>query len=306
MADFPNLDFETYVRERRQAQRDAADSDGTADEVDAAHAYAYGSDRRTRAAFARAKPVELAVQSSVRLFKQAWKNQLLGQAVRVSGRQFGSLFAIAKRCAGELQIPTPDVYVVNSPTLNAATYGTEDESFIVVHSALIDHYSDEELAAVIGHECGHIHNGHVVYITALHYLTHMAGVFVRWIVQPALVALRSWSRRAEITCDRAAMLCTKDLALSERAIAKLAIGSKRLYDEFDLEAFLAQHDEGSKGVGRYMEVFASHPWLPKRVLAMREFAKTELYRRAAGLGEGGTTMQEADEKVRALLKGEAR
>ena len=30
---------------------------------------------------------------------------------------------------------------------------------------------DEELRFVIGHECGHIHNDHAVYVTALHYLT---------------------------------------------------------------------------------------------------------------------------------------
>ena len=55
--------------------------------------------------------------------------------------------------------------------LNAGTYGTNEESFIVVHSALVDAYTDEELRFVIGHECGHIHNSHVVYLTTLHFLT---------------------------------------------------------------------------------------------------------------------------------------
>jgi hypothetical protein len=53
-----------------------------------------------------------------------------------------------------------------------------------------------------------------------------------------------------------------------------------------------------------MEVFASHPWLPKRVLAMREFAKSDFYRQAVGL-EGGVPMAEVDERVSALLKGDA-
>jgi hypothetical protein len=54
-----------------------------------------------------------------------------------------------------------------------------------------------------------------------------------------------------------------------------------------------------------MEVFATHPWLPKRVLAMRVFAQSELYRRAASLGTGGLGMNDVDERVRALLKGDA-
>jgi Zn-dependent protease with chaperone function len=194
---------------------------------------------------------------------------------------------------------------VNSPHLNAATYGTNEESFIMVHSALIDHYSDEELLTVIGHECGHIHNSHVVYLTALHYLTRMAGVFVQWFTEPALIALRAWSRRAEITCDRAGMLCSKNDQVSARALTKLVLGSRKLYEEFNIEAFLDQYEEGKDGIGRYMEVFATHPWLPKRVLAMRVFAESELYRKAAGLGTTGLSMKDVDDKVQQLLKGDA-
>jgi Zn-dependent protease with chaperone function len=133
----------------------------------------------------------------------------------------------------------------------------------------------------------------------------MAGVFVRWAVEPALVALRAWSRRAEITSDRAGMLCGKSEIVAMRSLTKLALGSKKLYEEFNLEAFLEQYEEGKDGMGKYMEVFATHPWLPKRVLAMRVFAESELYRKAAGVGTAGLAMTEVDDRVRALLKGDA-
>jgi Zn-dependent protease with chaperone function len=239
------------------------------------------------------------------MFKQVWRNQLLGNAVKVSERQFPRIQGLVQQCADTLHITPPTVYIVNNPSLNAATYGTNEESFIMVHSALIDHYSNEELLTVLGHECGHIHNSHVVYLTALHYLTRMAGVFVRWAVEPALVALRAWSRRAEITSDRAGMLCGKSDIVAMRSLTKLALGSKKLYEEFNLEAFLEQYEEGKDGMGKYMEMFATHPWLPKRVLAMRVFAESELYRKAAGVGTGGLTMPEVDDRVRALLKGDA-
>ena len=54
-----------------------------------------------------------------------------------------------------------------------------------------------------------------------------------------------------------------------------------------------------------MEAFASHPYLPKRVLAMRVFAESELYKKAVGKGPGGLAMNEVDDRVRALLKGDA-
>jgi Zn-dependent protease with chaperone function len=297
MAQAPELDFQAFVA-RKQGEKVGSGGDATG------HEYAYSFDRKTREAFERMKPVELVVATTVRMFKQVWRSQLLGNAVKVSDRQFPRINGLARECAAQLHIAPPTVYIVNSPVLNAATYGTNEESFIVVHSALVDHYSNEELLTVIGHECGHIHNGHVVYLTALHYLAHLAGVFVAWAAQPALVALNAWSRRAEITSDRAGMLCARDAATAERALTKLALGSRKLYEEFNLEAFLEQYEEGKDGIGRYMEAFASHPWLPKRVLAMREFAKSEIYRKAVGL-QGGVPMLEVDERVASLLKGEA-
>ncbi len=298
MAQAPRLDFEGFVARRKTERADGAAS-GTK-----GHEYTYTFDRQSRVAFENTRPVALAVEASVRLFKQMGKHQLLGNAVKVSERQFPRIHGIAKTASERLEITPPQVFVVNSPTFNAGTLGTNADSFIMVHSALVDDYSDEELLTVIGHECGHIHNSHVAYLTALHYLTYMAGMFLPWVLQPALVALRTWSRRAEITCDRAGMLVVKDQAAAERAITKLAVGSRKLYEEFDLDAFLEQHEEGTHGIGKYMEVFATHPWLPKRVLAMRVFGESQLYRTSVGTGTEGLTMSEVDQRVSALLKGD--
>ena len=298
MAIAPELDFAGFVARKRNERVNGALAENP-------HDYAYISDKQTRAAFERMRPVELVIGSSVRAFKQVWRHELLGHSVKVSERQFPRIQAIVKQCATTLDIAMPSVYIVNNPTLNAATYGTNDDSFIMVHSALIDHFTDEELLTVIGHECGHIHNHHVVYLTALNYLTRMAGVFVKWAVEPALMALRAWSRRAEITCDRAGMLCGKSEVTATHALTKLALGSQRLYADFNMDAFLDQYDEGKNGMGKYMEMFASHPWLPKRVLAMRTFGESSLYRQAAGIGPGGLTMKEVDDKVLKLLQGAA-
>lgn len=298
MAQAPRLDFDSFVA-KKKAERAEHGVEITG------HEYTYTFDRQSRVAFENTKPVAYAVEASVRLFKQIGKHQLLGHAVRVSDRQFPRIHGITKRASDTLGIATPQVFVVNSPVFNAGTLGTNEDSFVMVHSALVDQYSDEELLTVIGHECGHIHNSHVAYLTALHYLTYMAGMFVPWILQPALVALRTWSRRAEITCDRAGMLVAKDQAAAERAITKLAVGSRKLYEEFNLDAFLEQHEEGNQGIGKYMEVFATHPWLPKRVLAMRAFGESQLYQKTIGRPAVGLTMSEVDSRVAALLKGDA-
>jgi Zn-dependent protease with chaperone function len=294
VARLSELDFDKFVKGRQAERPGAVGDDG--------HAYAYASDRTTRAAFERMKPVELAVAAGVRMFEAVGKTELLGHAVKIGPKQFPRVHAVAERCAATLGIATPTLYIVNNPYLNGATYGTNTDSFVMLNSALVDHLSDDELTSVIGHECGHIHNNHVVYLTALHYLTHMAGLVMRSIGLPALLALRAWSRRAEITCDRAGALCTGNLDVALRALTKLALGSQKLYDELNIEAFLEQHAEAQNGIGRFSEVFATHPWLPKRVLALRAFGESELFRKHAGLGPGGLSMKEVDEKVHDLIK----
>jgi Zn-dependent protease with chaperone function len=141
-----------------------------------------------------------------------------------------------------------------------------------------------------------------VYLTALHYLRFIASAFTRWLMAPAEMALMSWLRRAEITCDRAGLICCKDLGVSTRALTKLSLGSSKLYDELNMEAFIDQYDEMKDSIGKYSEIRASHPVLPKRVIALRHFAESELYRKYANTGDGGLTMQEVDEKVHSVIK----
>lgn len=297
MPDVATLDFDAFVA-RKKAERADPSAAGEND-------YSFVLDRQSRATVESARPIQLAVASTIRMWKQVWKGQLLGSAVRVSDRQFPRIHGLVKDCSQVLGINVPQVYIVNNPMLNAGTFGTDEESFIVVHSALVDHYSDEELRTVLGHECGHIHNSHVVYLTTLHYLKMIAAAFIPWIVYPAVIPLNELSRRAEITCDRAGMLCSKNEQVAARALTKLVLGSRKLYEEFNLDAFLEQYEEGKDSIGRYMEALATHPYLPKRVLAMRVFAQSQMFKKAAGTGTDGLSMSEVDDRVKALLKGDA-
>lgn len=286
------IDFATFVERKRSG------SWGRDDAV----RYAYAADVAMLKSFQRMRPVELAAASVVRTSKEWLRGSLLGSAVKVGPKQFPSIYKIAEHCAKVLTVPIPTVYIVNSPVPNAYTYGTEEESFIVIHSALVDHFDEAELKFVIGHETGHIQNKHVVYNTALMILTQGVGVFFAWIVQPALLALRQWTRRAEITCDRAGLLCNQDLEASTRSFLKLATGSHKLYKEMNVDAFLEQFEEGQQSFGRLGEALASHPYLPKRIHALRAFADSELYRSAADIGAGGIDMEEVDRRTSEIIQ----
>jgi Zn-dependent protease with chaperone function len=130
--------------------------------------------------------------------------------------------AAAERCAERLHIALPTVYVTPAPLAGgvlAWTFGGGDDPAILLHASLAERLRGGDLDDVLGRECGHVQNDHVLYRTALYFLTHAAGRFVRWIVKPATMALEAWHKRAEVTGDRAGLLCSRELDASLRGLA---------------------------------------------------------------------------------------
>src|SRR5205085_1219001 len=118
-----------------------------------------------------------------------------------------------------------------------------------------------------GHECGHIQNNHVIYLVTLNILHQLlqaaSGVLLAPLLMPVLLALQTWSRAAEITCDRAGLLCCKDPVVATNSFLKLAVGSRKLFEEMNVEVYLDQLKEGREGVGRMRELNYSHPYLTR-------------------------------------------
>src|SRR5690606_18134278 len=103
--------------------------------------YAFAGDLRVLRKLDSARSVRIAVEATVRFWKAVQKNQLLGNSVKVSSRQFPALHELVTQCSRTLDIPAPTVYITqNLSSLNAGTYGTDDEAFIVLNSALVDRF----------------------------------------------------------------------------------------------------------------------------------------------------------------------
>jgi len=69
-----------------------------------------------------------------------------------------------------------------------------------------------------------------------------------------------------------------------------------------VESYIEQLEEGSSGIGRLQEALSSHPYLPKRVQALRLFSESALYREAVGTGAGGLSMEEVDARTSELVQ----
>jgi len=166
--------------------------------------------------------------------------------LRVTPKMFPRLHRSLTWACKILDVTEPEMYVTVDPIPNAWTYG-HTKPFINVTSGLIDMMSDEELFFVIGHEVGHIKSGHVLYgtmarniaavVTILGEMTLGVGALL---ARGLVIALYEWYRCAELTADRAALLCVQDLEPARDTFMKLAGGTTRLAAEMDREEFLRQ------------------------------------------------------------------
>jgi Zn-dependent protease with chaperone function len=265
-------------------------------------AYAFSNERRFRRTLAMARPVTMALEATTRLWRDVARTELLGTAVKVTDQQYPRVWAAARAAGEALRVRVPPVFA--APSAGIKALGTEDAPHLIVNLELADQLDETELVAAIAHELGHVQNGHILYATALHYLTSSAVFFVRWMVQPAIMTLQAWSRRAEVTCDRAALLAVKDLDRTLAALVKLELGLEK-GSAFSAEEYLrTAADAAKKGglIGRYAELFRAHPYMPKRVQALRLFAGSALFAKVAGGDPAGKpSLPDVDKQVGDLI-----
>src|SRR5262249_22775492 len=107
--------------------------------------------------------------------------------------------------------------------------------------------------------------------------------------QGLVMALYEWFRKAELTADRAGLLCVQDLDPCIRTFMKLAGGSSRLYGEMDQDEFMRQirayDDEDrstlSKAYKILLTVYRTHPFPILRAKELDEWHTTG-YRELTG------------------------
>ena len=166
--------------------------------------------------------------------------------VRVTKDMFGRTYTQLEWGCKILEVDEPELYVTVDPVPNAWTYG-HTQPFITLTSGLVDMLDEEELFFVIAHELGHIKAGHVLYtiiartIAAIMAMIGQATLGIGALLGQGLVfALLEWYRKAELTSDRAGLLCTQDIDPCHRVFMKLAGGSTKLYGEMNRDEFMRQ------------------------------------------------------------------
>lgn len=212
----------------------------------------------------------------------------LASAIRVSERQFTELDHLLTDAVLTLDSPIrPELFVIQDPRVNAMTIGM-DQPFIVLTTGLVDLLDLEELRVVIGHELGHALSGHAVYQTMLSHLLRVADNLGwvpvgGWSLRALIAALYEWSRKSELSGDRAGMLVSQDPHTSIRVMMKVAGGPTLA--KMDVVAFMEQAAEYEASgdirdsLAKLMNVeLQTHPFSVMRAGQIRAWFESSEYR----------------------------
>ena len=211
----------------------------------------------------------------------------LANSVRISDRQFPRVKLLYEDVLQTLDAPDDyPLFVSQTPIVNAGAYGM-DEPFIILNSGTVKLLDDEQLSYVMGHELGHIMSDHVLYRTMTVLLIQLAGMgfpIVGLAARAILVALLEWSRKSELSSDRAGLLSVQNPQGVMNTMLKMAGGGDD--DEMNLDEFIIQAEEYRESGDVADQVFKvlnlmgqSHPFYVLRVAEIRSWIEEGEYDR---------------------------
>jgi Zn-dependent protease with chaperone function len=179
-----------------------------------------------------------------------------GNAVRVGPAQFPRLWHLHTEVCTTFDWPdVPELYVSQTPFFNAGAYGV-DTPFIVIHSAALELLDDDELRVLLSHELGHVMSGHALYRTIAAVLAIISlgalPMLASLVVLPVRLAFLEWSRKSELSADRAGLLGAQDIVVAQRLDMKMAGGGRGegFAGQMNVDAFMQQaHEYAASGEG---------------------------------------------------------
>ena len=210
----------------------------------------------------------------------------MASKIRLSEKQLPELYRKLPPICQKLGIAEPEFYLEMNPAPNAYTFG-DSRIFLTITSGLVKYLTEEEVNAVLAHECGHIACHHVLYHTMANLLKAGADMFglLGFFTTPIQLGLLYWSRRSELSADRAAAAAMGSTTPVIETMVRLSGGSKAITGKVDIREYAAQADaydalqesNWDKILQTAAIAYQSHPFAAVRVREILKWCDTEHY-----------------------------
>lgn len=176
-------------------------------------------------------------------FEQLKYGMNMATAIRLSPTQLPELYNHLPPICEKLGIEEPEFYLQMDPMPNAWTFG-DTRVFITITSGLVELLDEEELDAVIAHECGHILCRHVLYHSIAQYILDGADALgiLGSLTVPIQYAILYWYRKSELSCDRCGSIITSPEVVA-RSMARLSGGLKSITSKLNMAEWAQQADK---------------------------------------------------------------
>ena len=236
---------------------------------------------------------------------------LLASALRLGPHQLPDVYRLLPRICDAFGIPEPEMYLSRGDA-NAVTMG-HSRPAIVIYSGLLDDLAEDEIEAVLAHECGHILAEHVLYRQMAQVIVRFGGSAAAALAPASLRALTAlganqiqtalfdWYKKSELTADRAAIAYMGSPEPLQRALFHIVGVPKWTPGELSVEAFLQQADElediteaskWERWLARGLDSASTHPMPGLRMRELTRWAESDRFRQVVGIaraarGDGG-------------------
>jgi len=168
----------------------------------------------------------------------------MAQKIRLGPTQLPEIYNYLPPILETLGIEEPQFYLEMNPAPNAYTFG-DTQIFVTVTSGLLEYLEEDEVKAVLAHECGHIACHHVLYHTMATMLfqfgTKIFGPLAV-VAGPVWLALLYWQRRSELSADRAAAVAMDGTDPVVDTMIRLSGGPKSITGKVNIEEYIKQAD----------------------------------------------------------------
>lgn len=240
------------------------------------------------------------------------RSEWLQEGVFVGPRALPDVYRDVLHAARTLKVAVPPA-IVSSQAYQGAL-GTDARAYLHLSSIFTTTASVGERRFAVGRLVGHMAARQVTLATLYALLVDHGGLrkvarqglgpTLEFVLAPVSVGVRlglsRWHRAAEVSADRAGLLCCGSTDDAGVALLRMSLGVRpQLTPDDYLEQLRTVREDTSPG--RWAEILSTRPWLPKRIRALDLFRRSELWVALGGDPTDGELLSDAELRRRTDL-----